>query len=302
MVKYHKIILNMQDIIHLSIKEEHFHVPKSILEKSKYLNRLLEIQSNDIELLNIDPFIFKLIIKLLENTIDIQAETAKVYDFLEIDEKNNFIHDFYCDISDCNNITLEKPFCTLHKCCVCDCKKRKRTGKNHCMEHSCKKPSCPEIAVNKTFCESHKCKVDDCNLENSYVGSNFSIYCRKHTCKIDGCNMVAVKCEGFSILCEEHITHSFLCEVDKCENESINGTYCINHKCKYCDKQVIQIEGIDISYCEIHTCQGINCNNPVYCKENQRGYCRIHTCVRYGCTNFSYYPDELCYWHKYQKN
>lgn len=224
------------DLIHLIIKGEEFYVPKTILEKAGLFKDLLEIQSNDLEIDNIDPLIFRILILILEDEIHLKKEIASLCDYINLNKKIDLIADCYCIKNRCNNISLNNEYCALHKCGVENCNKDNE-GKFYCMYHMCPVDGCGKIKRKENhYCDMHKCHVLKCNEKLIYKK-----YCTFHVKNSYNCNdcKKLVYCA-----CEIHSCSYFDDSNTKCRMAIIpNFKFCGIHKCKYaeCDKSVVDL-------------------------------------------------------------
>lgn len=125
----------MSDIVHLTVKGEKFAVPRDILLNSAHFKQLLDIQDNNLDIQNIDPLWFKLMILELTETLDVKQEMAKLCDFLVLDKQINVISELYCKMENCNRVAGDDKYCIVHKCDIEGCVNRKMRG-YFCVQHT----------------------------------------------------------------------------------------------------------------------------------------------------------------------
>lgn len=221
----------MEDNIHLIVRGEHFYVDRKLLEKSTYFQGLFEFHDKEIEIENIDPFIFKMIILILTNKIDdVNLEIIKTYDLFGFNVKSDFIGKlgYHCKSGNCNGISLTGKYCPYHTCCVSDCEEGINGVNNYCYNHTCKE--CNKLVIIGNFCKIHKCVVDNCLQKKGYINNclqkkGYVNYCEKHICNEPHCKEPVIEKTRY---CKKHT-----CAVDGCiylgrvKYGSI--TYCMLH-------------------------------------------------------------------------
>lgn len=185
------------------------------MHKSEYLKDLLEISEyeNNLDIQNIDPFIFKIIISMISGN-NIKKDIAEVYDFLRINEKASLIKDLQCMENECSHLNIEGEYCLLHKCCVNDCVKKREIG-DHCKYHNCKWNYCIK-KVNWSYCNEHECYVDNCHGKGIIDG-----HCGNHNCGYHMCKKLVIT-DGF---CNEH-----KCIIEDCGRMKSSQNYCYPHQ------------------------------------------------------------------------
>lgn len=241
------------ELIHLTIQGREFNVPKNILEKSGLIRELLKLQDNNLELKNINPNIFELVIRIATEN-DAKNQILTLCDYLDFDRIELF-NDCYCIEKGCNNISLNKKYCVSHKCQVDDCNNIKII--NYCYYHTCQVNDCNKLIVlNSRFCELHKCKK--CN-EIKYTND----LCLSHVCCIIGCDEIKLSYYSF---CNLH-----KCNIIECNQKRIYKDVCRKHL--YCLNLCSQCNVISV--CKFHECY-----SPFCCRAKlpHSNYCLDHAC------------------------
>lgn len=217
------------DIIHLTVEGKSFNVPRLYLEKFGFFRDMLAIydesESKDaIELKNIDPYIFKILMKIVTNEVNVGEKIAVLCDYLSYDHQLDIIQKYYCKFVpyDCTNIAVNQ-YCVKHKCKIDNCDKQVLCDSNYCQYHECSFDGCHESGESKDrTCKLHQCIVDNCIYLKQYGD-----YCRDHG-KLLYSDCIACKKACTSCLCcREHIC----CE---CYLPKIPASrYCWNHYYKH---------------------------------------------------------------------
>lgn len=249
------------DTVHLTVSGKDFYVPRHILRKSNYFRGLLEIKDDDLEVLNITPLIFENIIAILSDNINIAKEIAIACDYLEIDDKLEFVN-YYCINKECNRISLDGDYCVIHKCPIEGCRDTKENNK-YCKSHTCMIKDCINFAnINKysNYCDVHKCIGEGCIRQKQY--NNVCDLCK---CKTSGCH-------------QQKLPYYYI------EDRGYKPDVCGLHKCIIinCDKQ-----RISYNYCFLHTCIITGCENKslYYLAYRERGFCAQHKCENSNCVH-----------------
>ena len=164
-------------MINIIIDNHHFNVSKKTLLKSPFFEGLLEINSTNLTLTNIDPYTFKNLIDTLEEK-DIIKNTTLLYDKFGFSTKTKLLDKYCCNSEDCVRLSIEnKNYCELHKCTIDVCNNYKTNNTQQCDDHTCQSDNCKSQTINNTmFCGEHKCSLLQCDKEKHYS----SIYCDKH--------------------------------------------------------------------------------------------------------------------------
>ena len=119
-----------------------------------------------------------------------------------------------CDFINCENTTLFRTYCHLHRCHKKGCYKIVNTHQGGFA-----------LIIFNTHCQNHECHQTDCTLG----AHGNSLYFINHKCYNKKCK--SPKLVGS--FCEYH--HK--CEFDDCDKQTAN-VYCRMHKCNECDSRI----------------------------------------------------------------
>ena len=210
--------------IHLTIDNqetdeiEEFNVSRDILSKSEYFKGLLEIQNDNIQLHNINPKHFKMMLWMIESETDVMKDIVKLFDYCGFDNDCPSLNKYVCVIGGCSKIADEK-YCILHKCYAATCQNKKRDSSICCSSHKCSIVNCVNhMYDNCKLCTDHKCQYQQC-VERPHVLFRF---CMEHVCKYDAiCNKQIMSQD--TQFCEDHKCNGY-----NCNNRIWSGGFCSN--------------------------------------------------------------------------
>lgn len=238
----------MCKMINLSIKGKTFTVPKQILEKMGLFRELLEIKDNDLEIDNVDPFFFKILIFQLTNKVDFKRELASLCDFVNLEGRLSMIEECYCMFKYCNNIAFDMDYCELHRCKFQGCKNYEYRNK-YCSKHECNTYNCHEFNKNHeicNYCDMHKCYIPNCTRESVHKG-----YCAFHVAISYECTKCYYTEDYKKFYCcnDNHACNMWNCSYP----QKPDSPYCFNDACKFKDcKKFINIYYGNM-YCSEHS-------------------------------------------------
>lgn len=266
--------------IHLIIGNTEFDVPRELLEKSAFFRGMLEIQGDNLQIDNVSPEIFGILIYMLKHgNENVITELVNLYEYLNFEMNCITLATSYCTTNSCTKMIIKGKYCELHKCRALNCANVKSSGFDYCTTHMCKTSGCTSILLDgkegyncRNYCEAHRCKRNECERQGAFWG-----------------------------LCEHH-----KCNINFCTNEAARyAQYCDEHKCTHDDCEEVVKEGYAL--CEKHKCIVFSCNKirvendydtNYICSVTYYDFCEEHKCKYDSCTEIRLPQIEYCSEHK----
>lgn len=199
----------MSQLIHITLNNQSFDIPKDILERFDFFKGMLEIESNNLSIDNpeISADDFKVFIMMICNK-DICKDITILYDMLGYNDEHRYklISSYYCTRQDCTKIKLDKSiYCAIHEanCRISKCENDKYKSSQYCLDHKCLVDDCLDYRFDDyNYCDNHNiCSADDCKYNREPGNKSCVGYCYRESCFKEGCyNRVSL----FSLYCSSH--------------------------------------------------------------------------------------------------